>query len=50
MLLYQFAGTAVEWAMTGSLRAALQDFRIGTPGMLLQIFGGWAAINYLERK
>lgn len=50
VLLYQLAGTAVEWAMTGSLRAALQDFRIGTPGMLLQIFGGWAAINFLERK
>ena len=30
---YQAIGTLGEWAMTGSLRAALQDFRIGLPGM-----------------
>ncbi len=34
---YQAIGTLGEWAMTGSLRAALQDFRIGLPGMSLQI-------------
>lgn len=27
-----------------------QDFRIGLPGMLLQIFGGWAFINFIIRK
>jgi len=47
---YQLLGTAFEWAWTGSLFAAVQDFRIGIPGMLLQIFGGWAALNFLLKK
>ena len=44
------AGTLGEWALTGSFHAAVQDFRIGLPGMLLQIFGGWAFINFIIRK
>jgi thiamine transporter ThiT len=40
VLAYQLFGTLGEWAMTGSLSAALQDFRLGIPGMLMQIFGG----------
>lgn len=47
---YQLLGTLGEWALTGSLAAATQDFRLGIPGMLLQIFGGWAIIRYLIRK
>ena len=47
---YQAAGTLGEWALTGSFHAAVQDFRIGLPGMLLQIFGGWAFINFIIRK
>lgn len=34
----------------GSLLAAAQDFRIGLPGMLLQIFGGWAVIHLVIRR
>lgn len=40
VLVYQIVGTLGEWVMTDSLSAALQDFRIGVPGMLLQVFGG----------
>ena len=47
---YQMFGTLVEWAMIGNFFKAVQDFRIGIPGMLLQIFGGYAIINYLIRK
>ena len=50
VLFYQLAGTLFEWAWCGSLYAALQDFRIAIPGMLLQIFGGYLFINYLIRK
>lgn len=39
-----------EWAMKGSFIAACQDFRLGIPGMLLQLFGGYALIKYLIRK
>lgn len=47
---YQIAGTLGEWAIVGNLYAAMQDFRIGIPGMLLQIFGGWAVINLVIRR
>lgn len=50
VLFYQLVGTLGEWAMNGSLWRAVQDFRIGIPGMLLQIFGGYAFINYIIRK
>ena len=47
---YQIVGTLGEWVIVGNLYAAAQDFRIGVPGMLLQIFGGWAVINWVIRK
>ena len=45
VLAYQLFGTLGEWAMTGSLSAALQDFRLGIPGMLMQIFGGYLLLR-----
>ena len=45
VLFYQLAGTLGEWALSGSLFTALQDFRIGIPGMLLQVVGGYWVIR-----
>ena len=50
VLTYQMLGTLGEWAMKGDLYLAMQDFRIGIPGMLLQILGGYAFIKFLIRK
>lgn len=50
VLAYQVTGTLGEWAMKGDFYLAIQDFRIGVPGMLLQVFGGWTVINLLIRK
>ena len=50
VLSYQAAGTLGEWALTGSFYVASQDFRIGIPGMLVQVFGGFLFIRYLIRK
>lgn len=50
VLTYQILGTLGEWAMSESLLYAIQDFRLGIPGMLLQILGGYAIIRYLIRK
>lgn len=50
VLSYQVIGTLGEWVIKGDFFLACQDFRIGIPGMLLQIFGGWAIINYINRK
>ena len=38
-----------EWGMTGSLTAALQDIRLGWPGMLVQVFGGFAIIKLIKK-
>lgn len=50
VLTYQVLGTLGEWAMKGDFWLAAQDFRIGIPGMLLQVFGGWIFINRIIRK
>lgn len=47
---YQVVGSLAEWAITGSLAAAVQDFRLGLPGMALQVLGGYAVIKYLLKK
>lgn len=49
VLAYQVVGTAIEWIALGSLNAALQDFRIGFPGMLLQIFGGYLVLKAISK-
>ena len=47
---YQVVGTLGEWLIDGSLFSALQDFRIGMPGMALQVAGGYLFIKHLIRK
>lgn len=47
---YQLVGTLGEWAIKGDLALACQDFRIGLPGMLLQVLGGLAVIKLIARK
>lgn len=50
VLFYQTAGTIGEWAIVGNLFDAVRDFRVGMPGMLLQIFGGWALIRFVLKR
>lgn len=50
VLAYQIIGTLAEWAITSSLYLALQDFRIGIPGMLLQLIGTYFILSYSDRK
>lgn len=47
---YQLVGSLGEWALVGDFHAAMQDFRIGLPGMALQVVGGWAVIRYVLRR
>lgn len=47
---YQVVGCAIEALLSGSLLAGFQDFRIGVPGMLLQIFGGYFLLRYILRR
>ena len=50
VLTYQVVGTLGEWMYIGNFYNAIQDFRIGIPGMCLQVFGGYLFIRYLIRK
>ena len=50
VLAYQLVGGLIEWAITGSLASALQDWKLGWPGMALQAVGGWLVLNFLWRK
>jgi len=50
VLAYQVIGTLGEWIMKGDFYLAVQDFRIGVPGMLMQVFGGWLFVNHIIRK
>ena len=47
---YQVIGTLGEWAIIGNLYSACQDFRIGIPGMLMQIFLGYALLRITQRS
>lgn len=49
VLSYQIIGTAFEWAIDGSFYVAVQDFRIGIPGMLIQWFGGYALLKAIAK-
>lgn len=45
---YQGIGSLVEWGITANLFESLQDFRIGAPGMTLQLVGGYFCIKALH--
>ena len=49
VLVYQLIGMGVEWAITQSFTAAIQDIRIGFPGMLLQVAGGFLVLKAFEK-
>lgn len=49
ILAYQVIGTGIEWAMTQNFFVAIQDFRIGFPGMLILLFGGYLVLKALSK-
>lgn len=46
---YQTAGTLAEWFIIKDFFLALQDVRAGFPGILVQIFGGYAVLKMIAR-
>lgn len=50
VLFYQVFGCLIESAMHGSLSYGFQDFRIGLPGMAIQIIGGYLLLKYALNK
>lgn len=49
VLAYQVIGTLIEWAVVQDFAVAIQDFQIGIPGMLVQIFGGYAVLRAIAK-
>ena len=49
ILIYQIIGTLAEWAMTSSFFIAVQDFRIGIPGMIIQLFGCYLILSQTDK-
>ncbi|MDR1973568.1 MAG: ECF transporter S component [Bacteroidales bacterium] len=49
VIAYQIVGMSFEWIYKGSLSAALQDIRIGYPGLAFQIFGGYLVLLALKK-
>ncbi|MCR9011863.1 ECF transporter S component [Gabonibacter chumensis] len=47
---YQFIGIWGEWLLMKDFFRAVQDFRIGLPGIGLQVFGGYLFIKHLINK
>ncbi|NDP20376.1 MAG: ECF transporter S component [Paludibacter sp.] len=50
ILFYQGVGMIAELLITGSFVAAMQDIRIGFPGMLLQLLGGFLLLKAISKK
>lgn len=49
VLAYQLVGMTVEFFMDFNLMHALQDLRMGWPGILIQIVGGYLILKALDR-
>lgn len=48
VVFYQVVGSVIESALAGSFAIGFADFRLGLPGMALQIFGGWLLLKHLS--
>ena len=49
VLSYQIIGMTFEFIMTGDFFYALQDVRIGWPGIAIQIVGGYFLLKAIEK-
>ncbi len=49
VLTYQVLGGVVEGIMAQNLMAGIQDFRIGFPGLMIQVLGGWMVLKALAK-
>ncbi len=49
VLTYQIVGTTIEWIVLADFFKAVQDFRIGMPGMFIQVAGGYAVLKVMTK-
>lgn len=46
---YQLVGMLAEYLMDFNFMHAIQDIRIGWPGIVIQIIGGWGILKLIEK-
>jgi len=49
IIAYQVVGSGMEWIMTQNFTVAIQDLRIGLPGILLQLIVGYFVLKALSK-
>lgn len=49
VLAYQLIGSLAEWVILGDLQIAISNFRMAIPGMLIQMFGGYALLKAIAK-
>lgn len=49
IVVYQVIGSGIEWLILNDFNAAMQDFTLGFPGMLIQLFGGYALLKAIAK-
>lgn len=50
VLAYQLVGSALEALILWDVQAGLVDFRLGIPGMLIQVMGGYLLLKALAKQ
>ena len=48
ILVSKTIGCLGELAITGGIAATIQDFTVGWPGLMLQVFGAWLILKYVK--
>lgn len=46
---YQIVGSGIEWIILQDFNAAMQDFTLGLPGMLIQLLGGYLLLKAIAK-
>jgi len=49
VLSYQILGGVAEWIITADFSAALQDFTLGFPGIMIQWIAGWGILKLISK-
>jgi len=49
VLSYQLIGMVAEWAILGNIQVAFNSFRMAIPGILIQMFGGYAVLKAIAK-
>lgn len=50
VLSYQIIGTLAEWLIVQNFALAIQDFRMGWLGMVVQVLGGWLFLSAVDSQ